>query len=91
MITEILAGVLALAILVILTILVKSLTRVYENGFKRPEREDVDPGRIAGILTDAVNEALKLQEDRNRKRSKRSVVEEMSDEEIAERLEGKLD
>ena len=86
---DVLTPVLAIALCAILVMLIRSITKMYERIMDGSGKGASDPQELYGVLENAINEAVKKSEDRTRKRVKRLEVNEMTDEEVEEILEGR--
>mgnify|MGYP001437965088 CR=1 FL=1 len=76
-------GYLVIAFLgVLLAVLIRSLIKMYERLGNTNTNKAINPSEIYGTLVDAMNEAMKLRDDRQRKyvRKNKAAVEESTDE-----------
>jgi len=76
------------ASLIVLLFLVKVLLNAYERLWKENNKKQANPEEMAYMIADAVNEALKRERDRERKR--RPVVS-VSDDELKENIKDRLE
>lgn len=90
MLETVIGPIIIFVVATILMYLVREVTRIYGKLLDANNKNQPGPESAERILTFAVNEALKLQEERERGRKRRkSRVEDLTDEEIADKLMGK--
>lgn len=81
----IMTGVISLAMITILTLLVRWMIRMAERLLDGAGTNTQPSSDIPGLLSEAVNDAVKKSQDRERKRKPK--LEDFSDDELAELME----
>ncbi|MBA7543102.1 hypothetical protein ES705_35428 [subsurface metagenome] len=79
----------------ILALLARSLTKMYERLWNNANKKPVNPEEQAALLLEVVNEALKLKEDRQRKLKTKqlpiSEKEEQPEQTVTPDMESKIE
>jgi len=93
---EVYLGYLMIAFLgIVLVVLIRSLMKMYERLWNNSGSNKQNPEEQAAILLDAINEANKLREDRQRKATAKklsvSEQEEQQEQQITPDMESKIE